>query len=138
MRCSKAERYISLKLDNHLSARNARALKEHLRMCPSCTDIYKQYTELEARLAEIPSPEYPPYLHHRIMSNLPAKKKRSALQRYGLGYATASLVILLSLWAGTIVGKMVIEPQDDYLSQTQSEYEAIYFGEHTILEYYDE
>jgi predicted anti-sigma-YlaC factor YlaD len=138
MRCRKAERYISLKLDNQLSARAARALKEHLAKCSSCTEILREYSELSARLSRIPSPDHPQYLHHRIMSNLPQKKRRIALQRHGLGYAMASLAIVLSLWAGTVVGNMGIEPMDSQLSQAQSEYETISFGEHTLLEYYDD
>jgi len=138
MRCSKAERYISLKLDNQISARRAKALKVHLDQCPSCRNVLTQHRALVTKLQKLPQAEYPQYLHHRIMSNLPRSNKRSWLQSYGLSYATATVAIALSLFAGSLVGIKGYESPQNYSSQSEIDYESISFGEHTLLEYYDD
>ncbi len=138
MRCKTAERLISLKLDGEITARQGRALQTHLQRCPSCQDILAISKALDQSLQKLPDAEYPEYLHHRIMANLPQKPQRSRMQRYGLSYATATAAILLSLFAGSLVGIKAYQSQNELYSQSETEYESLSFGEHTLLELYHE
>ncbi|MCB5263017.1 MAG: zf-HC2 domain-containing protein [Candidatus Cloacimonetes bacterium] len=141
MRCKKAERYISLKQDNELSARQQKALQNHLQKCSSCTQIQSANLALQARLKELPQAEFPPWLHHRIIANLPQQKKQSWAGRQALSYATASLAIIFSLLAGTLVGIKGYESTEDTSainSQSETEYSYLSFGEQSLIEVYDD
>jgi predicted anti-sigma-YlaC factor YlaD len=137
MRCKTAERLISLKLDNELSAHQAQALQEHLQECSSCARILAANQDLQAQLQVTSLPEYPEWLHYRILSNLPRENRRSWVRKPGLSYATASLAILLSLFAGTLVGIKGYEGSQLHPQIEESE-TYISFGEHSLLEVFDE
>lgn len=104
MRCHTAEHYINRQLDNELSAKKQLRLQRHLSRCISCQTMQKEYAGLQQALNGLPQPEYPSFLHHRIMNALPAKSRSQELRRFRLSLATAALSLLLSIGAGTFVG----------------------------------
>lgn len=141
MRCKTAERYISLKQDNELNAKRNQALCRHLQKCASCTSIQSYNLALQKTLKEQPQAEYPQWLHHRILDNLPRQKKQSWAGGRALSYATASLAIIFSLVAGTLVGIKGYESGEDtgtINSQNETEYSYISFGEQSLMEAYDD
>lgn len=137
MRCKTAECYISLKLDGELSPRRQQALHGHLQKCSSCTRIQSCNLAIQTSLQELPQAEFPPWLHHRILSNLPQQKKQSWTGKRALSYATASLAIIFSLLAGTLVGIKGYESSEE-IAQTETEYSYISFGEQSLMEVYDD
>lgn len=137
MRCKTAERYISLQQDNELNAKRNQALCRHLQKCASCTRIQSGNLALQKGLQELPQAEYPQWLHHRILDNLPRQKTRSLAGKRALSFATASLAIAFSLVAGTLVGIKGYEG-DDIATQNETEYSYISFGEQSLMEAYDD
>ncbi|MDD3533522.1 MAG: zf-HC2 domain-containing protein [Candidatus Cloacimonetes bacterium] len=137
MRCKTAERYISLKLDGELCPRRQKALHRHLQTCSSCARIQSFNLAMQTRLQELPQAEFPQWLHHRILSNLPRQKKQSWAGKHALSYATASLAIIFSLLAGTLVGIKGYESSESY-TQSETEYSYLSFGEQSLMEVYDD
>lgn len=140
MRCSKAERYISQKLDGEIKARHLAELNQHLNVCSSCRATLKAYSDLQSNLQAAPAAEYPAWLHHRIMANLPISSKPSRVQRWGLSYAAPSLAIMLSLYVGTLVGIKGYEVSSQSQSTAESTEQISYisFGENSLIGDYDE
>ena len=141
MRCKTAERYISLKLDGELCPRRLNSLHRHLQKCSSCTRVQSCNLALQTKLKEQPQVDFPQWLHHRILSNLPRQEKRSRAGKRALSYATASLAIIFSLLAGTLVGIKGYESGEDtgkINSQNETEYSYISFGEQSLMEAYDD
>lgn len=133
MRCYTAERYINRQLAGELSAKQQQALQKHLARCSSCLTVQKEYSRLHSALGSLPQPEYPAFLHHRIMNALPAKSRTYELRRFRLSLATAALSLFLSIGAGTFVGLkgFDLELQD---KNTIAESEAqLYFGENSLM-----
>lgn len=137
MRCKTAERYISLQQDNELNAKRNQALCRHLQNCASCTSIQSCNLALQTSLKELPQAEYPQWLHHRILDNLPRQQKQSWAGGRALSYATASLAIIFGLLAGTLVGIKGYEG-DELATQNETEYSYISFGEQSLMEAYDD
>ncbi len=137
MRCKTAERYISLKLDDELCARRQKTLHRHLQKCSSCARIKSANLALQTQLQELPQPEFPQWLHHRILNNLPQQKKNSRAGKRALSYATASLAIIFSLLAGTLAGIKGYETTEDD-KQIVTEYTYISFGEQSLMDVYDD
>lgn len=104
MRCKTAEHYISLKLDHELKAKHETKLQQHLARCASCKVLHQDYARLQSRLQKLPEPEFPPQLHHMIMSGLPKRNRAMELRRFRLSMAATALSIVLSIGAGTLVG----------------------------------
>ena len=53
MRCKKANRLLSEKLDGMLSPRENAALAKHLDQCPACRRRLTDYMQLDAALADL-------------------------------------------------------------------------------------
>lgn len=138
MRCKTAERYISLKLDGELSAKLVSKLDEHLMKCSSCKEIHRQTALLTENLTAIQDVEYPAWLHHRIMNNLPKKAERQSTWRVSLAYAAFSLMIFFSMFAGAGLGKKAYTDNSDYAQIEQEDYLQLSFGDNSIWEVYDE
>lgn len=139
MRCSTAERFLSRKLDNQLKPQQAQALDLHLQSCSSCReiDVHNQAIK-QAFINDNPSP-FPEWLHHRIIHNLPQAPHRSFAERWKLGYATATLAVLFSLYAGTWVGiqSFALSSETNVTSSTELSTQSS-FGQISLLETYDE
>ncbi|MDD3535078.1 MAG: zf-HC2 domain-containing protein [Candidatus Cloacimonetes bacterium] len=133
MRCHTAERYINRQLDNELPAKKALRLQKHLSRCSSCRALQKEYQELQHALSSLPQPEYPAFLHHKIMNALPVKSRRYEQSRFRLSLATAALSLLLSIGAGTFVGLKgfdLSEVEDNAIAETEAQ---LYFGENSLM-----
>lgn len=138
MRCKTAERYISLKLDGELSTKLVSKLDEHLKKCSSCNEIYRQTALLHENLTAIQDVEYPAWLHHRIMNNLPIKTRRQSSWRLSLSYAAFSLLLFFSIFAGVGLGQKAYADSSDYAQIEEEEYLQLSFGDNSIWEVYDE
>lgn len=133
MRCTTAERYINRQLDNELAPKKALRLEKHLSRCSACQALQKEYTQLQQALNSLPVPEYPAFLHHRIMNALPAKSRRYELRRYRLSLATAALSLLLSIGAGTFVGLKGFDLQEEEKESIAEAEAMLYFGENSLM-----
>jgi len=141
MRCKTAERYISLKLDGELCPRRLNSLHRHLQKCSSCTHIQSCNLALQTKLKEQPQAEFPQWLHHRILESLPRQEKRNRAGKRALSYATASLAVIFSLLAGTLVGIKGYEggkETSNVNTQSEIEYSYLSFGEQSLMEAYDD
>lgn len=138
MRCKTAERYISLKLDGELSAKHVSKLEEHLAKCSSCYEIHRQTALLQENLTAIRDVEYPQWLHHRIMNNLPKRARRQPAWRLSLSYAAFSLMIFFSVFAGIGLGQKAYQDNSDYAQLEEEEHLLLSFGDNSIWEVYDD
>ncbi|HNQ42869.1 MAG TPA: zf-HC2 domain-containing protein [Candidatus Cloacimonadota bacterium] len=139
MRCSTAERYLSKRIDRELPHRQAKALELHLQACPSCRQIDLHNQAVKTALKQDIQVEFPQWLHHRIIHNLPVNPHKGFAERWKLSYATAIMAVLFSLYAGTWVGIQSFSTSSDATAYTgTSESSQISFGQISLLEAYDE
>lgn len=134
MRCKTAEHYISLKLDHELKPKQETKLRQHLESCISCKALNQDYARMQTGLQQLPVPECPPQLHHLVMSNLPKRNRNAELRRFRLSLAAASLSIVLSIGAGTLVGLKGYESTDmlnDYAAEEVIDQPL--FGENSLM-----
>ncbi|MDD3143053.1 MAG: hypothetical protein PHG32_02535 [Candidatus Cloacimonetes bacterium] len=107
MRCSKAKRQIELKLDNEL--RQGHALELHLQNCASCRAYQAESARLQLLLNNQPQPEFPGWLHHRIMDQAAQHDSQRIHLKHSFRLQTipALAAIALSLFLGVAIGKNV-------------------------------
>lgn len=134
MRCKTCEYYISRQLDNELSLKHSLRMQAHLDRCASCSELYQDYEALQAQLQQLPQPEFPPFLHHRILSALPRVTVRGERRKLGFSMAVAALSVILSLGAGTWVGFQGYSSSSTYLqSPVEESGSLLSFGENSIM-----
>ncbi len=107
MRCSKAKRQIELKLDNELG--QGHALELHLQNCAACRAFQADSARLQLLLRNQPQPEFPGWLHHRVMDQaaLHDSKRIHLKHSFRLQTIPAFAAIALSLFLGVAIGKTV-------------------------------
>ncbi|MCB5224806.1 MAG: zf-HC2 domain-containing protein [Candidatus Cloacimonadaceae bacterium] len=105
MRCSKAKRLIELQLDNELG--KDRALDLHLQNCAACRAYREDGIRLRQILNAETQPEFPGWLHHRIMDQISAHESRRVHLKRARGFQTipALAAVALSLILGVAIGK---------------------------------
>lgn len=138
MRCRTAERYISQKLDDELMPKHAASLAQHLARCSSCKAFLEDTRRLQSRLQDAPLPQYPSWMHQRIMHNLPQAKTRFWNIKPAYSFASAGLAIAFSLYIGALTGIRGYQ-ESGYFSQNAGEQSIqLSFGENSLMEMYDE
>lgn len=109
MRCKKANRLLSEKLDGMLSPRENAALAKHLDQCPACRRRLTDYMQLDAALADLEQTP-PAALQQNIMAEIAAsqpqrapRQSRRFLWGPGTAVAAAAAVLLLLLGSGKLM-----------------------------------
>lgn len=109
MRCKKANRLLSEKLDGMLSPRENAALAKHLDQCPACRRRLTDYMQLDAALADLEQTP-PAALQQNIMAEIAASQPQRAPQQSrrflwgpGTAVAAAAAVLLLLLGSGKLM-----------------------------------
>lgn len=113
MRCKKANRLLSEKLDGMLSPRENAALAKHLDQCPACRRRLTDYMQLDAALADLEK-EPPAALQQNIMAEIAANQPQWAPRQprrflWGPGTAVAAAAAVLLLLLGS--GKLMLPPE---------------------------
>ncbi len=75
MKCEKIEELLSPYLDNDLSLAEKNAVVEHLKTCPSCSELLSFLKESQESLTDFPQLELSENLLDRLYA-IPSKKKR--------------------------------------------------------------
>lgn len=139
MRCSKAQEMIILKLDKELKARYSVSLEKHLAVCADCRLYREEMGKQNARFTELSAPQYPSWLHHRILAqaNEHDSLRRHSRMMLQLQKIPALIAILLSLYIGTLVGiktnSSATAGTQEY-SETTSTTALASFGENSIVD----
>lgn len=139
MRCRTAETLISRKIDNELNEHQSAMLDAHIAQCSSCKSMFTENLQVVELIRSNTLPDYPLYMHHRIMANLPQQKRINFFERYKLSYASATLAIFISVYAGTMVGTKSFSTAYDTITENtieQTSYAS--FGESSLWVTYDE
>ncbi|MDZ4181355.1 MAG: hypothetical protein U1B83_00655 [Candidatus Cloacimonadaceae bacterium] len=140
MRCTKAMRYIDLQAHTGLE-QAAEVLRPHLIACPRCRAHFEQAQKLQALLTPASPPEFPSWLHEKIMHQARMHEpQRAILRRHmRLQMIPAAAAILLSLYFGSMAGIKAYESgfsTDDaeVASYQDDSYEVSSFGQSTIFD----
>lgn len=101
--CRKYEDLIARYLHGALLLQDREALEKHLAVCPDCENLYRDVTDIDRTLREFPGKvvEPPPYLHARIIANLPEELPplRGRWGRWAFGLGSA-VVVIAALFLG--------------------------------------
>lgn len=101
-RCGKYEDLVARYLHGDLLLTEREELEAHLSVCPDCERLYREVTDLDRLLRELPgkSVDPPPFLHARILANLPgeggAKVARRRWRGWAAGLTAAAACALLA------------------------------------------
>jgi predicted anti-sigma-YlaC factor YlaD len=139
MRCSKAKRYIDLKLDGELNPRHLPILTTHLSACSACRAWQADAAKLQLILANAPAPEPPAWVHAQIMDKVHRldKVRPGFARRFQLATATAVVAVFFSFWAGAQVGVKSFNTQTEISGIANISVSTLSFGENTLLDSYD-
>ncbi|MDA8120933.1 MAG: zf-HC2 domain-containing protein [Deltaproteobacteria bacterium] len=105
--CRKYEDLLARYLHGDTLLQDREELEKHLAVCPDCENLYRDVSDIERTLREFPGKivEPPPYLHSRIVANLPegAPPLRVRWGRWAMGLGTVAaglLALFLGLYRG--------------------------------------
>jgi hypothetical protein len=105
--CRKYEDLLARHLHGESLLQDREELEKHLAVCPDCENLYRDVVDIERTLREFPGKtvEPPPYLHTRIVANLPedASPLRVRWGRWAMGLGTVAaglLALFLGLYRG--------------------------------------
>ncbi len=90
-RCGKYEDLVARFLHGDLLLNEREDLEAHLSVCPDCERVYREITDLDRLLRELPGKDVdlPPFLHARILANLPPQGEAAAVRRGIRGWTIA-------------------------------------------------
>lgn len=90
-RCGKYEALVARFLHGELLLNEREELESHLAVCPDCERLYREVTDLDRLLRDLPgkSIDLPPFLHARILANIPEEGEAVSLRRRFRGWAVA-------------------------------------------------
>jgi anti-sigma factor RsiW len=138
MKCSKYRKQLVPWLDGELKPDRADALRAwfescaELRQCTLCQAEIQAHQSLKQALQSLPQPEFPAFMHHRIMDKVinsqPVYRKQAVRTRWQA--IPAALAILLSLYFGSLIGVRTFTTQST--TSTESS-ELSSFGENSLL-----
>jgi hypothetical protein len=96
--CGKYEDLLARHLHGDLLARDREELDRHLAVCPDCERLYRDVADIDRALREYPGKvvDPPPYLHARIVANLPEESSpfRARWGRWAFGLGSAAVVLV--------------------------------------------
>jgi len=147
MTCSKYRKQLVPWLDGELKPDRARELKvwfescEEKRHCTECRKLISEYTALNSYLHKTPYPEFPAFLHHRIMDKVKNNQiiySKKAIRRRWQAIP-ATIAILLSLYCGSLIGIKTFSTQTTTTATNTAAASELYsFGENSLMSnYYD-
>jgi hypothetical protein len=108
--CWKHEELLARHLHGDSLLQDREALEEHLAVCPDCERLYRDVSDVDRLLRDIPGKQVDPpaYLFARILANLPEAQPASAWERWGrwaAGFAAVSacaLAVAVTLFRGGV------------------------------------
>jgi len=105
--CGKYEDLLARYLHGESLLQDREELEKHLAVCPDCENLYRNVVDIERMLRDFPGKtvEPPPYLHSRIIANLPegAPPLQVRWGRWAMGLGTVAaglLALFLGLYRG--------------------------------------
>ncbi len=105
--CGKYEDLVARFLHGELLFNEREDLDSHLSVCRDCERLYREITDLDRLLRDLPGKcaDPPPFLHTRILANLPAgKEAATGRRRWGwavaLSAAAACGLLAIALFRG--------------------------------------
>ena len=105
--CRKYEDLLARYLHGESLLQDREELEKHLAVCPDCENLYRYVTDIDRALREFPGKvvDPPPYLHARILANLPEEEApfRVRWHRWVMGLGTVAaglLALFLGLYRG--------------------------------------
>ena len=105
--CPKYEDLLARYLHGESLLQDRDLLEKHLAVCPDCERLYRDVSDVERMLRDLPGKEVepPPYLHARIMANLPEERAGSGWAPWGrwavgLGAAAVCTLVAALLFRG--------------------------------------
>lgn len=131
MRCAKVRKLMIPYQDKELAGGLTLRLKEHLCQCGSCRKYAQDLRKLDSLLESQENPQMPQWLYERIMHQVKTHEpqRQSFRRRWKLQTVPITLALLLSLYAGTLIGvkTFTIGP-----IETATETESIAYGETSL------
>ena len=118
MRCNKAEKWLLWSYDGRLDAKRRREMDEHLRSCPCCARMDKEYRVMRGLLANEGPAEPLPYFLERLKSRFAAEKKSFVLLLWERWCLRAVPVFLGAVLAFGLAVFFLVPPSQDQMAQS--------------------
>jgi hypothetical protein len=99
--CGKYEGLLARYLHGESLLQDRERLEEHLAVCPDCERLYRDVSDMDLLLRDLPGKQVEPpgWLHARILANLPEEKAAPFGERWGrwaAGFAAAAACALVA------------------------------------------
>lgn len=139
MTCRKFKKMLIPWLDGELKPGQVAELKAwfdrcgEVRQCSECRKLIDDYQSFHRLINSIPKEEFPAFLHPRIIDEInrrePVYHKQQVRVRWQA--VPATLAILLSLYAGSLIGIKTFNIQTTTTTETQELYS---FGDNSLAQ----
>lgn len=137
MTCRKFKKLLTPWLDGELKPEQANELQTWLeactdaRHCSDCRKLIDEHRSFHRLYNALPTTEFPAFLHHRIMDRIKTAETASHKHAVRFRWQTvpATLAILLSLYAGSLVGIRTFNNQP---TKADTKSELYTFGETNV------
>ena len=109
MKCSKAEKLISLYIDGELPERDMKTLEDHMKVCHKCLAEFEEGKELHNVFASVDRFKAPYGFHARVMANISSGKTRGISRipvfvRFAEAFVIAA-IIAIGVFSGSFLIK---------------------------------
>lgn len=134
MRCATYRHLIDLLLDGALKGESVSRVEAHLAGCNGCSSYREQGLRLKQLIQSTPQPQFPQWLHKRILHECNSHETQRAVyrSRSRLQLVPAAMAVMLSLFLGSLIGKNAFSTQID--TQTTQSSVELSFGENTLVD----
>ena len=119
MRCNKAEKWFLRSFDGLLDEARTEELKEHLRTCPACFQMEKEYRTMLGLLRRETKDEPLPYFWERLRSKFVQERKSFALLLWEHWCLKAIPVFLGVVLAFGVALVFFAPPEESQMTQSE-------------------
>jgi len=136
MTCNEYRKKLIPWLDGELKSEQAAEMQSwisecsQVRHCVKCRKLTEEFKSFHEVFINIPQPEFPAFLHHRIISEIKNKEayyhKKAVTSRWKA--VPATIAILLSLYFGSLIGVKTFSTQTAANGETSELYSFGDFG----------
>jgi len=140
MTCSKFKKQLIPWMDGELQPEKAAELQAwfdscaKVRQCSECRKLIDEYKSFHLAFHNTPQPEFPAFLHHRIMADIQSRERiyHKKAVRIRWQAVPATIAILFSMYFGSLVGVKTFNAQPSTTTSSLST-EMSSFGENSVV-----
>lgn len=122
MKCRKIEKKLSAFLDNELKEKERRKIREHLKICPLCTQKLRELSLIQKFVKELEGIEPSLYLWDNLLKRISSTKSLIRKRTFHiLAPITATIILIVGILTGIYLGKTLYSESKSFVQEENVE-----------------